>query len=154
LIDDVTMLAAPDAARGGVFMVTRTGTGSLPVKADNDLLKHAVLNIVLNGVQSMEDGGGELEITTRHDESSATIAVRDQGKGIPPEIQDKVFNLFFTTKKGGSGIGLAMSYRVMQLHGGSLSFESEIGKGTVFRLTLPLARQLIAEAKEVLTTTR
>jgi signal transduction histidine kinase len=102
----------------------------------------------------MEDGGGELEITTRHDESSATIAVRDQGKGIPPEIQDKVFNLFFTTKKGGSGIGLAMSYRVMQLHGGSLSFESEIGKGTVFRLTLPLARQLIAEAKEVLTTTR
>jgi signal transduction histidine kinase len=123
------------------------------VKADNDLLKHAVLNIVLNGVQSMEDGGGELEITTRHDESSATIAVRDQGKGIPPEIQDKVFNLFFTTKKGGSGIGLAMSYRVMQLHGGSLSFESEIGKGTVFRLTLPLARQLIAEAKEVLTTT-
>ena len=154
LIDDVTMLAAPDAARGGVFMVTRTGTDSLPVKADNDLLKHAVLNIVLNGVQSMEDGGGELEITTRHDESSATIAVRDQGKGIPPEIQDKVFNLFFTTKKGGSGIGLAMSYRVMQLHGGSLSFESEIGKGTVFRLTLPLARQLIAEAKEVLTTTR
>jgi PAS domain S-box-containing protein len=152
LIDDVSMLASPDAARVGVSIVTQTGMESLPVKADNDLLKHALLNIVLNGVQSMEHGG-VLEIATRHDENSATIEVRDQGKGIPPEIRDKVFNLFFTTKQGGSGIGLAMSYRVMQLHGGSLSFESDSGKGTVFRLTLPLAPQALSETKEVLQAT-
>ena len=152
LVDDVSMLASPDAARGGVSIVTHTGTESLRVKADNDLLKHALLNIVLNGVQSMENGGA-LEITARHDDNSATIDVHDQGKGIPPEIRDKVFNLFFTTKKGGSGIGLAMSYRVMQLHGGSLSFESDLGKGTVFRLTLPLAGQALVETKEVLQAT-
>jgi PAS domain S-box-containing protein len=152
LIDDVTMLASPDAARGGVSIVTSTGSDSLPVKADSDLLKHALLNIVLNGVQAMENGG-TLEVNARHDESSATIEVRDQGKGIPAEIRDKVFNLFFTTKKGGSGIGLAMSYRVLQLHGGSLSFESESGKGTAFRLKLPLTRQPVMEAKGVLTTT-
>ena len=150
LMDDVTVLASPDAARNGVTIETVAGVDPLPVKADVDLLKHALLNVVLNGVQSME-GGGRLTVTAQHDDISATILVRDQGRGIPPEIRDKVFNLFFTTRKEGSGIGLAMSYRVMQLHGGALSFDTELGVGTVFRMTLPLARH--ESAKEVLTTT-
>lgn len=150
LMDDVTMLASPDAARNGVRIETIAGTDPLPVKADNDLLKQALLNIVLNGVQSM-DSGGLLKLTALHDESSASIEVRDQGRGISPEIRDKVFNLFFTTKKEGSGIGLTMSYRVLQLHGGALSFESELGVGTTFRLTLPLAKQQAKETKEVMT---
>jgi PAS domain S-box-containing protein len=149
LMDDVTMLAAPDAARNGVKIETAAGPAPLSVKADIDLLKQALLNIVLNGVQSMESGG-TLKITAAHDEVSATIEVRDQGRGISPEIRDKVFNLFFTTRKEGSGIGLAMSYRVMQLHGGALSFESKLGVGTVFRMTLPLARQ--ETTKEILIT--
>jgi signal transduction histidine kinase len=140
VIDDVTMLASPDAARNGVKIETVAGPDPLPVKADTDLLKQALLNVMLNGVQSMEDGG-TLKVTALHDELRATIEVRDAGRGIPPEIRDKVFNLFFTTRKEGSGIGLAMSYRVMQLHGGALSFESELGVGTVFRMTLPLAQQ-------------
>ena len=65
--------------------------------------------------------------------------MRDQGSGIPPEVRDKVFNLYFTTKKTGSGIGLAMSYRVLQLHNGALDFVTEMGRGTTFRLILPLA---------------
>ena len=137
LMDDVTMLASPDAARNGVKIETIAGPDALPVKADADLLKQALLNIVLNGVQSM-DSGGTLSLLALRDESSVTIEVRDHGRGISPEIRDKVFNLFFTTKKEGSGIGLTMSYRVLQLHGGSLSFESELGVGTAFRLTLPL----------------
>jgi len=140
LMDDVTMLASPDAARNGVKIETMAGLDPLPVKADADLLKQALLNIVLNGVQSMEDGG-RLTVTAQRDDISATILVRDQGRGIPPEIRDKIFNLFFTTRKEGSGIGLAMSYRVMQLHGGALSFESKLGAGTVFRMILPLVRQ-------------
>ena len=145
-MDDVTMLASPDAARNGVKIETVRGLDPLPVKADGDLLKQALLNIVLNGVQSMEDGG-RLTLSAQHDDISATILVRDEGRGIPPEIRDKVFNLFFTTRKEGSGIGLAMSYRVMQLHGGALSFESELGVGTVFRMILPLARQEVEETK-------
>jgi PAS domain S-box-containing protein len=148
VIDDVTMLASPDAARNGVKIENVAGPDPLRVKADTDLLKQALLNVVLNGVQSMEDGG-TLKVTALHDELSATIEVRDEGRGIPPEIRDKVFNLFFTTRKEGSGIGLAMSYRVMQLHGGALSFESELGVGSVFRMTLPLARQ--ETEKDVLT---
>jgi PAS domain S-box-containing protein len=150
LMDDVTMLASPDAARSGVKIETVAGPDALSVKADADLLKQALLNIVLNGVQSMDDGG-ILNLLALHDESSVTIEVRDQGRGISPEIRDKVFNLFFTTKKEGSGIGLTMSYRVLQLHGGSLSFESELGVGTAFRLTLPLAKQQVQGSKEGVT---
>ncbi|HZD32932.1 MAG TPA: ATP-binding protein [Candidatus Angelobacter sp.] len=148
LTEDVAMLATPDAARSGVSIETHLGTDALPVNADNDLMKQALLNIVLNGVQAMEHGG-TLAICTRLDEVNATIEVRDEGSGIPPEIRDKVFQLFFTTKKTGNGIGLARSYRVLQLHGGSLSFESEVGKGTVFRLSLPLAVRQEAGNREV-----
>ena len=67
-------------------------------------------------------GGGALILAARREDDAFEIEVRDQGPGIPPEIRDKIFNLYFTTKKSGSGIGLAMSYRVMQLHNGSVEF--------------------------------
>jgi signal transduction histidine kinase len=82
--------------------------------------------------------GGELFITAFRDEEAAVIEVKDHGVGIPANIRDKIFNLYFTTKKAGSGIGLAMTYRVMQLHNGALEFESEEGKGTTFHIELPL----------------
>jgi signal transduction histidine kinase len=101
------------------------------------LVKQALLNVVLNGVQAMADGG-VLTIRSKSDNGSAIVEVHDQGPGIPPEIRDKIFNLYFTTKKAGSGIGLAMTYRVMQLHNGALEFDSIFGEGTSFRLQLPL----------------
>ena len=85
--------------------------------------------------------GGTLQITARQAGSAAMIEIRDQGAGIPKDIQDKIFNLYFTTKKTGSGIGLAMTYRVLQLHNGALEFETEQGKGTTFRLQVPLEMQ-------------
>jgi signal transduction histidine kinase len=65
------------------------------------------------------------------------LEVSDTGPGIPPELRDKVFQLYFTTKLGGSGIGLAMTYRAVQLHNGTISFKSEAGRGTTFRLEFP-----------------
>jgi signal transduction histidine kinase len=138
LTEDVVSLAAPEAARQGVSVETEFGKEPLPVRADGDLIKHALLNLVLNGVQAMNNGG-TLRIRARRDDAAAIIEVRDQGGGIAPEIQDKVFNLYFTTKEAGSGIGLAMSYRVLQLHNGALDFITEVGIGTTFRLALPLA---------------
>ena len=79
--------------------------------------------------------------------------MRDQGGGIAPEIRDKIFNLYFTTKQAGSGIGLAMSYRVLQLHNGALDFVTEMGRGTTFRLVLPLAAAQERENVEVVTRT-
>ncbi len=137
LAEEVVSLASPEAARQGVDVRTSFAREPLLVRADADLIKQALLNVVLNGVQAMSDGG-MLDVMVRRVEGAATIEVRDQGSGIPPEIRDKIFNLYFTTKRAGSGIGLAMSYRVMQLHNGALDFVTEMGRGTTFRLVLPL----------------
>ena len=69
----------------------------------------------------------------------AEITVGDTGKGIPLENRQKIFQLFFTTRPGGSGIGLASTFRIVQLHNGSIDFTSEVGRGTTFRIELPLA---------------
>jgi len=137
LVSEVVMLAGPDAERHGVNIVRRLPEEGLPVKVDADLMKQAILNVVLNGVQAMPNGG-TLTISAAHDENGLTqIDVRDEGSGIPEEVRDKIYNLYFSTKKGGTGIGLAMTYKVMQLHNGSIGFESS-PRGTAFTLRLPL----------------
>lgn len=152
LMEEVALLAAPEAARQGVKVETNLGSEALPVRADADLIKQALLNVVINGVQAMNDGG-VLSMVTRRYDTAAAIEVRDQGAGIPPEIRDKIFNLYFTTKKVGSGIGLAMSYRVLQLHNGSIDFVTEMGQGTTFRLVLPLAGAQEVKDAEIATRT-
>ncbi|HEX7287833.1 MAG TPA: ATP-binding protein, partial [Candidatus Angelobacter sp.] len=121
LVDDVVQLASPAAEQHQVRIERQTSQEPMPVRIDADLVKQAVLNIVINGVQAMASGGN-LGIATRREGDNALITIRDHGPGIAPDIRDKVFNLYFTTKKGGSGIGLAMAYRVVQLHHGSLEF--------------------------------
>jgi signal transduction histidine kinase len=138
LVDDVVMLASPAAEQNQVRIERQNGEEPMPVRIDADLVKQAVLNIVINGVQAMESGG-ELGITTRREGENALITIRDNGPGIAPDIRDKIFNLYFTTKKGGTGIGLAMAYRVVQLHHGSLEFTSIPEHGTTFYLRFPLA---------------
>jgi|HubBroStandDraft_5_1064220.scaffolds.fasta_scaffold00652_8 signal transduction histidine kinase len=138
LLDDVLALAAPDAEQHGVTIVRNLASGSLPVKVDLDFMKQAILNVVLNGVQAMPQGGG-LTISARSEEGQVVTEIQDEGSGIPPEIQEKIFELYFTTKPGGSGIGLAQTYQVMQWHYGSVDFQSVDGHGTTFRLILPLS---------------
>jgi len=141
IVEDVSVLAAPEASRHGVTVTCDMPPDPLTIKADADLVKQAVLNIAMNGIQAMP-GGGSLHLVAHRDDTSVEVQVRDQGPGIPPEIRDKIFNLYFTTKKTGSGIGLAMSYRVMQLHNGSMEFESQPGHGTTFLLRFPAAEQV------------
>jgi PAS domain S-box-containing protein len=137
IVEDVAMLASPEAAKHDVTIERHASVQPLPVKVDADLVKQAVLNVVLNGLQAMS-AGGVLRITTLREDGTAQVTVQDQGGGIPPTIHDKIFNLYFTTKQKGSGIGLAMTYRVMQLHNGSVDFNSVEGQGTTFHLRLPL----------------
>jgi PAS domain S-box-containing protein len=138
LVDEVAMLASPEAEQRNVTITRDVPIENLPVKVDADLVKQALLNVVLNGVQAMPNGGTLTISALRYDES-AEVMVRDQGGGIPADIRDKIFNLYFTTKQKGSGIGLAMTYRVMQLHHGSVEFDTVEGQGTTFHLRLPLA---------------
>src|ERR1019366_2585317 len=110
----------------------------LPIKADLDFMKQALLNVVLNGIQAMPQGG-QLTISAHRDDNAVVAEVCDRGVGIAQEVQDKIFELYFTTKKDGNGIGLAQTYQILQWHYGSVEFESTEGEGTTFRFRLPLA---------------
>jgi PAS domain S-box-containing protein len=138
LLDEVAVLAAPDAEQHGVNLVRELPAEPIPVKVDIDFAKQAILNVVLNGVQAMPDGG-TLTINAYKDEDTVVTEIHDQGGGIPAEVQEKIFELYFTTKQSGTGIGLAQTYQIMQWHYGSVDFESTEGKGTTFRLRWPLA---------------
>jgi PAS domain S-box-containing protein len=138
MIDEVALLAAPDAEQHGVKLACELPQSPVPVKIDVDLMKQAILNVVVNGVQAMPNGG-TLTIAARRDDETVVLEVKDQGTGIPADLRDKVFELYFTTKKSGTGVGLALTYQVLQWHYGSVDFESAEGKGTSFRLRLPLA---------------
>ncbi|HEX3819873.1 MAG TPA: ATP-binding protein [Candidatus Sulfotelmatobacter sp.] len=137
LLEDVALLAAPDAEQHGVTIQQHLPELALPAKVDVDLIKQAFLNVVINGVQAMAQGG-LLTISARNENSIAIAEIQDQGPGIPKEMHDKVFELYFTTKKEGSGIGLAQTYQILQWHYGSVDFESAEGAGTIFRFQIPL----------------
>lgn len=138
LLEDVIMQATPDAEHHGVTVKRALGSEPLGVKVDIDVMKLAILNVVLNGMQAMPQGG-MLAISARRDEDSVVTEIRDQGVGIAHELQEKIFELYFTTKKGGSGIGLAQTYQALQWHDGSIDFETVEGQGSTFRLRLPMA---------------
>jgi len=140
LLEDVAQLAAPDAEQHGVTIERHLPDMRLPVKVDADLMKQAILNVVINGVQA-KPGGGLLTISAQRENGIVVAEVRDQGSGIPNEVHDKVFELYFTTKKDGSGIGLAQTYQILQWHYGSVDFESTEA-GTVFRFRIPAAGAL------------
>jgi len=115
----------------------------LPVLlGDRDQLRQAFLNVVLNAVEAM-DGTGTLSISTRPGERPGTVQVTisDTGKGIPEEHLDKLFEPFFTTKEGGTGLGLPITYGIVERHGGSMRVESQPGKGTSFHICLASVRE-------------
>jgi signal transduction histidine kinase len=150
VLDDVVTLAEPEAQLHGVAVERQFPPEPLYVNVDLDLIKQALLNVVLNGIQAMPNGG-TLSVAAGRNEDTIVAEIHDQGAGIPVEIRDKVFNLYFTTKKSGSGIGLARTYRIMQLHHGSIEFDSVEGEGTTFRLRFPPVSTRQEEVKEVAT---
>ncbi len=139
VVSSVLMLASAELETRNVRVVSELPQRELLAKLDADLIKQAILNIVLNGAQAMEElGGGELTVHMREEGRMAVLNIIDQGTGIPDDIRDKIFDLYFTTKKEGSGIGLAMAYRILQLHNGSIDVQSSPSTGTIFALRIPL----------------
>jgi PAS domain S-box-containing protein len=138
LLGEVLEVAGPQLQKANVKMKQSLPSDVPEVFVDRDLLKQAVLNLVLNAVDAMP-GGGQIRLELTRRAEMAEITVGDTGKGILPENRQKIFQLFFTTRPGGSGIGLASTFRIVQLHNGSIDFTSEVGCGTTFRIELPLA---------------
>jgi len=138
VIADVLALAAEDLFRNNVTLVSRLPETPMVANFDSDLLKQAVLNVIQNGAQAMQHGG-TIEVILEEDRKVAVLRIGDEGPGIPEEIREKIFDLYFTTKSEGSGIGLAMTYRILQLHHGSIEVQSKLERGTEFQLRIPLA---------------
>jgi PAS domain S-box-containing protein len=138
LLKEVLELAQQQLKHSNVQVAQLIPIGIPEVFVDRALLKQALLNLVLNALEAMPQGG-QLQLTLSRRGEMAEITVGDTGKGIPVENQQKIFQLFFSTRPGGSGIGLASTFRIVQLHNGSIDFTSEVGRGTTFRIELPLA---------------
>jgi PAS domain S-box-containing protein len=138
VLKDVVEIAKPQLQKAKIYVAQLLPIDVPEVYVDRALLKQAVLNLVLNAVEAMPSGG-QLRLMLSRRGEMAEITVGDTGKGIPLENRQKIFQLFFTTRPGGSGIGLASTFRIVQLHNGSIDFTSEVGRGTTFRIELPLA---------------
>ncbi len=138
LLKEVLEVAQPQLQKSNIQLAHLLPIDVPEVYVDRALLKQAVLNLVLNAAEAMPSGGQLRLVLSRRGEM-AEIAVGDTGKGIPLENRQKIFQLFFTTRPGGSGIGLASTFRIVQLLNGSIDFTSEVGRGTTFRIELPLA---------------
>ena len=138
LVREIEELTRPQAEAAKVRMTVECDPEGVEVRVDRDMFKQALLNVVVNAIQAMKDGG-ELRLECSSAGDTAEIRIADTGPGVPPELREKIFRLYFTTKPGGSGIGLAMTFRIVQLHDGTIDFNSEPGKGATFVIRLPIA---------------
>ena len=138
LVHETEELARPQADASRIQIQMSDGSDGAEVRVDTDLMKQAMLNVVMNAMQAMPEGG-ELRFSVTLLGDMTEVRISDTGPGIPPELREKIFKLYFTTRKEGSGIGLAMTFRIVQLHDGTIDFTSEPGKGTTFIIRLPIA---------------
>ncbi|HTL44252.1 MAG TPA: ATP-binding protein [Vicinamibacterales bacterium] len=138
VISDIVTTIAPEAERMRVAVRQECPRDLPDINADPAMLRQALLNLALNAIQAMPNGG-TLRIACRSGRGSVEIDIEDTGIGIPPEHLQRIFDLYFTTKEKGSGIGLSMVYRIVQLHDGDVEVQSTPGAGTRFKLIFPQA---------------
>jgi len=138
LVDELVDFFRPQAESSHV--VLRSDLPSRPVTCRVDLahLKQAVLNVMINATQAMSDGG-ELLLRLRARGRDAALEVIDTGPGIPPDAREKIFDAYYSTRPGGSGLGLPATRRIVRGHGGDIEVDGEPGRGTRFVISLPLA---------------
>ncbi len=137
LITDLLRLTDAESARHGIRVTFAPDAAARDVLVDPAFLRMALMNLVVNAQQAMAEKGGELLLETRAREHDVEIRITDTGPGIPPELQEKVFRPWYSTKEGGTGLGLPMTRKVIEELGGELRLHSEVGRGTRFTLTVP-----------------
>jgi signal transduction histidine kinase len=137
VLEELVDFFTPQAQLSRVQLRFNPRSSPVMVEVDPRLIKQTILNLLINALHAMPNGG-ELILTAGTTENSAVVDVIDTGSGIPAEAIDKIFQAYYSTKKGGTGLGLAMAQRIVREHGGQLTVSSEMGKGSDFRLALPL----------------
>jgi len=138
LAERATRVVEAKARLAGVDLTVEPAPSNLSVRVDPELLVQVLVNLLLNGIEAMTDGG-QLTISVSGDGDSVGIAVQDAGPGIASEHQSDIFRPFFTTKHQGTGLGLSISHQIVTRHGGSLRVDAAAHHGTTFVVSLPLA---------------
>ena len=143
VVESVAELTEAEMEENGIRLLIEAPREPLLVRVDAGLMRQALLNLVLNGMQAMPHGGG-MRLALHREHGFAVVEVIDHGEGIADDVLPRIFDLYFTTKAKGSGIGLAMTYRILQMHGGAMEVRSQVDvaapdRGTTFTLHLPLA---------------
>ena len=142
LIQDLLPIVMAEGGKSDVDVRVEIPPHLPQVLADSGLLQQVFINLALNACQAMPSGGRLRIAASSRSDGRVDVTFEDTGVGIAPEDLEKIFNLYFTTKEHGSGIGLSMVYRIVQLHDGEITVESVRGKGTTFKVTLRKAGEL------------
>jgi two-component system sensor histidine kinase HydH len=134
-------LLEPELAKKRVGVERVYEDGLPPARVDRDRLSQAILNLMLNALESMEDGG-KIRIGLKREGEGGKeflkVSISDTGRGIPREDLGKVFDPFFSTKRKGTGLGLAIVHQIVESHRGEITVDSREGEGTTFQITLPM----------------
>ncbi len=138
LLDELVDFYEPQALAKNVQLRSSLSHTSAFCRVDADHFKQAILNLFINATQAMSETGGELIIRSTSRDAEIYIEIIDTGPGIPPEQAEKIFNPYFTTRSGGTGLGLPTCRRIIEEHQGHIDLHSEPGKGTSFTIVLPL----------------
>lgn len=138
IVEEVAALLGTQAMRHRVDLQHRLPDREVRVIGHRDRLKQALINVAINGLEAMPRGG-RLQINMAVHEASVDVTVRDDGPGIPAELLEEIYQIYFTTKKSGSGMGLYVARLVLESHGGDIQGVNTPGAGACFILTLPLA---------------
>lgn len=139
LFEEILPVVQPEADKYNVKVIVDCPDDQLSVNGDASMLRQGFLNLAINACQAMPDGGTLRLSAAPAARDRVELRVEDTGVGIPPEHLDRIFDLYFTTKDHGTGIGLSMVYRIIQMHDGEVEVESTPGRGTTFRVLLPRA---------------
>ena len=139
LLEEARPLIESEAHASGVTLVLDAPASLPEVSGDAAMLRQVLLNLAINACQAMPDGGTLRLACAAVSQNRVEVRVEDTGVGIGPEDLEKIFDLYYSTKDHGTGIGLSMVYRIMQMHEGEIEVQSTLGRGTAFRLLLPRA---------------
>ena len=136
-LETIVTLVAKEAQDRGISLRFEPNTGEAIIRGDGEKLRQAFLNIVINALQATP-AGGSVGIACRRKDTGYEICFIDSGSGIEAEGLTKIFEPFYTSKPDGTGLGLAVTRKIIEAHGGTLTVESEIDKGTTVMITLPI----------------
>jgi signal transduction histidine kinase len=137
-LNDLIVEVGSQVARPGIRIEYEFDPHVMYISADRALLREALRNVASNAAEAMPHGGTLTLGTLRKDDRFVEIFIADQGKGIPPDELDRIFEPYFTTKPSGLGLGLSLATRAIDLHRGTLDVQSEVGKGTTVKIRLAI----------------